>query len=32
MQPHPGVFEKGIFVKVKGYDYPIEIKITGEVL
>jgi hypothetical protein len=28
----PGVFEKGIFVKVKGYDYPIEIKITGEVL
>ena len=28
----PGVFEKGIFVKVKGYDYPVEIKITGEVL
>lgn len=28
----PGIFEKGIFVKVKGYDYPIEIKITGEVL
>jgi hypothetical protein len=28
----PGVFEKGIFVKVKGYDYPIEIKISGEVL
>jgi hypothetical protein len=28
----PGVFEKGIFVKVKGIDYPIEIKISGEVL
>ena len=28
----PGVFEKGIFVKVKGYDYPVEIKITGEVV
>ena len=28
----PGVFEKGIFVKVKGYDLPIEIKISGEVL
>jgi hypothetical protein len=28
----PGVFEKGIFVKVKGYDYPVEIKITGEVI
>lgn len=28
----PGVFEKGIFVKVKGIDYPVEIKITGEVL
>lgn len=27
-----GVFEKGIFVKVKGYDYPVEIKIAGEVL
>jgi hypothetical protein len=28
----PGVFEKGIFVKVKGIDYPVEIKISGEVL
>lgn len=28
----PGVFEKGIFVKVKGIDYPMEIKISGEVL
>ncbi|MCU0380856.1 MAG: DUF1573 domain-containing protein [Chitinophagaceae bacterium] len=28
----PGVFEKGIFVKLKGIDYPVEIKITGEVL
>jgi hypothetical protein len=27
-----GPFEKGIFVKVKGYDYPVEIKISGEVV
>lgn len=27
-----GPFEKGIFVKVKGIDYPLEIKITGEVV
>jgi hypothetical protein len=28
----PGTFEKGIFVKLKGIDYPFELKITGEVL
>lgn len=28
----PGVFEKSIFVKVKGVDAPVEIKITGEVV
>lgn len=28
----PGPFEKGIFVKVKGVDYPVEIKIMGEVV
>ena len=28
----PGAFEKGIFIKVKGIDYPFEIKISGEVL
>ena len=27
-----GIFDKSIFVKVKGYDYPVEIKISGEVL
>jgi hypothetical protein len=28
----PGVFEKSIYVKVKGVDYPVEIKIAGEVV
>ena len=28
----PGAFDKAIFVKVKGIDYPVEIKITGEVV
>ncbi len=28
----PGPFDKTIFVKVKGIDYPLELKITGEVL
>ena len=27
-----GVFEKTIYVKVKGIDYPLELKISGEVL
>jgi hypothetical protein len=29
---NPGPFDKTIFVKVKGIDYPLELKITGEVL
>ncbi|WP_336516791.1 DUF1573 domain-containing protein [Pollutibacter soli] len=28
----PGTFEKSIYVKLKGIDYPLEIKISGEVL
>lgn len=28
----PGIFEKSIYVKLKGIDYPLEIKISGEVL
>ena len=28
----PGPFDKTIYVKVKGYDAPVEIKITGEVV
>jgi hypothetical protein len=28
----PGTFEKSIYVKVKGIDYPLELKISGEVL
>jgi hypothetical protein len=28
----PGIFDKSIWVKVSGYDQPIELKITGEVL
>jgi len=28
----PGPFDKTIFVKVAGYDQPLELKITGEVL
>ena len=28
----PGAFEKTIFVKVKGADQPVELKISGEVL
>jgi hypothetical protein len=28
----PGPFDKTIFVKVSGYDQPLELKITGEVL
>jgi hypothetical protein len=28
----PGVFDKSIYVKVSGYDQPIELKISGEVL
>ncbi len=28
----PGTFEKAIYVKLKGIDYPFELKITGEVL
>jgi hypothetical protein len=27
-----GPFDKTIYVKVKGYDAPVEIKITGEVV
>jgi hypothetical protein len=28
----PGPFEKTVFVKVKGVDAPLELKISGEVL
>jgi hypothetical protein len=28
----PGPFEKAIFVKLKDINYPVEIKITGEVV
>ena len=27
-----GTFEKTVFVKVKGYDAPLELKIAGEVV